>query len=97
MVESELSAISSVELMRRLVVLLPDGSSEQVQLFGVIKGLSTEGFFGKDGHAKRWEKGADGRALQVMRAILPKLSEQLPGNALVAELVKRYVASDAKV
>lgn len=96
MVESELSTISSVELMRRLVVLLPDGSSEQVQLFGVIKGLSTEGFFGKDGHAKRWEKGADGRALQVMRAILPKLSELLPGNPVVAELVKRYTASGAK-
>ena len=36
MVESEISALTSVELMRRLVALLPDGSSEQVQLFGVI-------------------------------------------------------------
>jgi hypothetical protein len=31
-----------------------------------------------------------------MRAILPKLSELLPGNPLVAELIKRYSASGAK-
>ena len=96
MVESEVSALSSVELMRRLVALLPGGSSEQVQLFGVIKGLSTVGFDGQFGDGKPWQAGAEGRARQVMRAILPKLSEQLPGNPLVAELAKRYLASGPK-
>jgi len=91
MVESEISALTSLELMRRLVALLPDGSSEQVQLFGVIKGLSTVGFTGQFGAGKPWQKGAEGRARQVMRAILPTLSELLPGNPLVAELVKRYI------
>lgn len=96
MVESEVSALSSVELMRRLVALLPGGSSEQVQLFGVIKGLSTVGFTGQFGDHKPWQAGAEGQARKVLRAILPKLSEQLPGNALVVELIKRYGASDAK-
>ena len=96
MVESEISALSSLELMRRLVTLLPDGSSEQVQLFGVIKGLSTADFTGQFGEGKPWEKGAEGRARKVMRAILPKVSELLPGNTLVAELAKRYSGSGAK-
>jgi hypothetical protein len=96
MVESEVSALSSVELMRRLVTLLPDGSSEQAQLFGVIKGLSTVGFTGQFSDGKPWQAGAEGRARQVMRAILPKLSELLPGNSLVAELVRRYMASGGK-
>jgi hypothetical protein len=96
MVESEISALPSLELMRRLVALLPDGSSEQVQLFGVIKGLSTADFTGQFGGGKPWEKGAEGQARKVMRAILPKLSELLPGNPLVAELAKRYSAPGAK-
>jgi len=96
MVESEISALSSLELMRRLVALLPDSSFEQVQLFRVIKGLSTVGFNGQFADGKPWQTGAEGRARQVLRAILPKLSELLPGNPLVAELVKRYIASGAK-
>ena len=96
MAESEVSALSSIELMRRLVALLPDSSSEQVQLFGVIKGLSTVGFTGQFADGKPWQAGAEGRARQVMRAILPKLSELLPENPLVAELARRYIPSGAK-
>jgi hypothetical protein len=96
MVEKEISSLTSLEIMRRLVTQLADNSSEQVQLLGVIKGLSTVGFLGQSAEGKRWETGAEGRARHVVRAMLPKLSQQLPGNPLVAELVKRYSASGTK-
>jgi hypothetical protein len=96
MVEREVSSLASVEIMRRLVARLPDNSPEQVQLLGVIKGLSTAGFLGQPVQGKRWEAGAEGRARQVLVAILPKLAEQLPDNPLVAELAKRYGAQGAK-
>ncbi len=92
MAKEDLSELPTVEIMRRLVTLLPDGSHEQAQLFGVIKGLSTVGYFGQSEKGKPWDKGAEGRARQVVRAILPKLDEQLPKNPLVAELAKRYAA-----
>jgi hypothetical protein len=97
MAEDDFSSLTSLELMRRLAFLLPDGSFEQVQLFGVIKGLSTVDFIGQFGKRKPWETGGEARARQVLRAILPKLSQELPGNALVAELLKRYGASGGKV
>lgn len=90
MVASDVSAASSLELVRRLVAMLPDGSHEQAQLFGVIKGLSTAGFTDQFGGGKPWEAGGEGRARHVLLAILPKLAQQLPGNPLVAELLKRY-------
>ena len=96
MVEREVSSLASVEIMRRLVAQLPDNSPEQVQLLGVIKGLSTAGFLGQPAQGKRWEAGAEGRARQVLGAILPRLAEQLPDNPLVAELAKRYSAPGAK-
>jgi hypothetical protein len=97
MAENDVSSLSSLELMRRLAFLLPDGSPEQAQLFGVIKGLSTVGFFGRSGKGKPWETGGEARARKVLRAILPKLSRELPANSLIAELLKRYSAPDGKV
>lgn len=96
MVDEDLSTLGSLELMRRLITMLPEGSSEQAQLFGVIKGLSTAVYSDRFGKGKRWETGGEGRAKQVLRAILPKLSEQLPGNPLVEELAKRYAASSGR-
>jgi hypothetical protein len=96
MAEDDISSLSSLELVRRLAFLLPDGSSEQAQLFGVIKGLSTAGFFGQPGRSRRWETGGEARAQKVLRAILPKISLELPGNTLVAELLKRYSAPGGK-
>ena len=96
MVENEVSGLSSLELMQRLAAMLPEGSFEQAQLFGVIKGLATVGFSGQFGKGKPWESGGEGRARQVLRAILPKLSKELRGNPLVIELVKRYGPSRAK-
>jgi hypothetical protein len=96
MVDEDLSTLGSLELMRRLVAMLPEGSSEQAQLFGVIKGLSTVGYSDRFGKGKRWETGAEGQAKQVLRAILPKLSEDLPGNPLLAELAKRYAGQPGK-
>ncbi len=92
MVESDLSAISTLDLMRRLVAMVPEGSHEQAQLFGVIKGLSTAGFTDQFGGGKRWQAGGEGRARHVLLALLPKLADQLPDNPIVAELSKRYGA-----
>jgi len=96
MVEEDLSAVASLELMRRLVAKLPEGSSEQAQLFSVIKGLSTVSYFGQPDRGKQWDSGGEGRARQVLRAILPKLTEQMPGDALVIELTKRYATARGK-
>jgi len=96
MVEEDLSALASLELMRRLVAKLPEGSFEQAQLFSVIKGLSTVSYFGQPDRGKRWDAGGEGRARQVLRAILPKLSEQMRGDPLVVELTKRYATSPGK-
>jgi hypothetical protein len=96
MVEEDLSALASVELMRRLVAKLPEGSSEQAQLFSVIKGLSTVSYFGQAGSGKPWDSGGEGRARQVLRAILPKLSEEMPGDPLVIELTKRFTTERGK-
>ena len=90
MVEGDLSAVGSLELVRRLITLVPDGSHEQAQLFSVVKGLSTARFTDQFGGGKRWQSGGEGEARHVLAAILPKLGEQLPDNPLVAELMKRY-------
>jgi hypothetical protein len=96
MVKDEVSGLTTLELMQRLAPLLPEGSFEQAQLLGVIKGLSTAGFSGQFGKGKAWEAGGEGRARQVLRAILPKLSQQLPDNPLVVEPAKRFNPPRAK-
>lgn len=82
--------VSSLELMRRLAGLLPDGSFEQTQVKGSIAGLSTPEFFGNippAGDSHHIE-----RARTVLKAILPRISEILPSSPIVAELLRRYPA-----
>lgn len=96
MVENEISGLASVELMRRVAALLPDGCAEQVQLLGAIKGLATVGFGGQFGKGKQWQSGGEGEARQILRTILPKLSRKLPDNPLVVELARRYAPAAKK-
>lgn len=95
MAADDLSQISSLELVRKLIALVPDGSHEQAQLFSVVKGLSTAGFTDQFRGGKRWQAGGEGEARHVLVSLLPRLAQHLPGNPLVAELVKRYGPTDA--
>ena len=96
MVENEVSGLASVDLIRRIVGLLADGSPEQVQLLGAIKGLATVGFGGQFGRGKQWQSGGEGEARHIIRALLPRLSRKLPEDPFVVELAKRYAPPTVK-
>ncbi len=90
MADDDLSKVSSLELVRKLITMVPDGSHEQAQLFSVVKGLSTAGFTDQFRGGKRWQAGGEGEARHVLASLLPRLAQHLPGSPLVAELAKRY-------
>jgi hypothetical protein len=84
----DLTKVSSLELLLRLVELLPERSFEQIQIMGSIAGLSTPEIYGNvppPAGSSPME-----RARKVLSAILPKIEQMLPESPIVEELLKRY-------